>query len=138
MLGDDLPEWARGMSSPLDEKMGMELLELSPERVVGRVPVAGNTQVAGIWHGGASAVMVESLGSMGAYAVAAPQGRIAVGLDLSVSHHRVTTAGHVTGTAIPLQLGRTIVSYEVVLRDDDGHRVATGRLTCMLRERPGG
>ncbi|MFC6359047.1 PaaI family thioesterase [Luteococcus peritonei] len=132
----DLPEWATGMSSALDEKMGLEMLELSPERVSGRVPVEGNTQVAGIWHGGASAVMVESLGSMGAYAHARGFGRIAVGLDISVTHHRVTRTGWVTGVATPLQLGRSICSYQVELTDDEGHRVATGRLTCMLIDPP--
>lgn len=129
--GENLPDWARDLVSELDEKMGLELLELTPERVVGRYPVAGNTQVAGLWHGGASGVVVESLASMAAYAHAQPE-RVAVGLDLNVTHHRATTQGWVTGVATPLVRGRTICSYEVELTDDQGRRVATGRLTCML------
>lgn len=139
MLGDTneaLPQWALGMTSALDEKMGMQMQELSAERVRARVPVDGNTQVAGIWHGGASAVMVESLGSMGAYAHGTTMGRMAVGLDISVTHHKVMRSGWVNGVATPLKLGRSICCYQVELSDDDGNAVATGRLTCMLVDPP--
>ncbi len=132
--GENLPEWAREMSSPLDEKMGLELLELTAERVVGRVPVAGNTQVAGLWHGGASGVLIESLGSMGAYCHAQPT-HVVVGLDMNVTHHRATTEGYVTGVATPITLGRRVCSYQVELTDDQGRRVATGRVTTMLMSR---
>ena len=54
--------------------MGLELLELTPERVVGRMPVEGNTQPFGLWHGGASCVLAETLASIGAYAHASPTG----------------------------------------------------------------
>jgi 1,4-dihydroxy-2-naphthoyl-CoA hydrolase len=126
-----VPAWYAGMSSALDAKMGLEVLELSPERVVGRMPVAGNTQPMGLWHGGASCVLVETLGSIGAAAHAQPD-RVAVGVDINATHHRPVRAGWVTGTATALRLGRTVASYEVVLHDDGGRRVCTARLTCQL------
>ena len=49
----------------LDKKMGIEILEASPERLVGRMPVEGNTQPFGLLHGGANVVLAESLGSVG-------------------------------------------------------------------------
>jgi 1,4-dihydroxy-2-naphthoyl-CoA hydrolase len=126
-----VPAWYAGMTSALDAKMGLEMLELTPERVVGRMPVEGNTQPMGLWHGGASCVLVETLGSIGAAAHAQPE-RVAVGVDINATHHRSVRSGWVTGTATALRLGRTVTSYEVVLVDDEGRRVCTARLTCQL------
>src|ERR671916_2009726 len=117
--------------SALDSKMGFQLLELTPERVVGRMPVEGNTQPFGLWHGGASCVLAETLASLGSYAHGHPD-RVGVGVDLNATHHRPARSGWVTGTATALRLGRTVVSYEVVLVDDAGDRLCTARVTCQL------
>jgi 1,4-dihydroxy-2-naphthoyl-CoA hydrolase len=117
--------------SALDAKMGLELLELTPKRVVGRMPVEGNTQPFGLWHGGASCVLAETLASLGSYAHGRPD-RVGVGVDLNATHHRSARSGWVTGTATALRLGRTVVSYEVVLVDDAGARLCTARVTCQL------
>jgi 1,4-dihydroxy-2-naphthoyl-CoA hydrolase len=119
--------------SALDTKMGLELLELTAERVVGRMPVAGNTQPFGLWHGGASCVLAETLASLGSYAHGWPN-RIGVGVDLNATHHRPARSGWITGTATALRLGRTVVSYEVVLVDDADRRICTARVTCQLVE----
>lgn len=132
MHGPNLPAWAAGMTSALDEKLGTEILVLAPDRVIGRAPVAGNTQITGSWHGGASGILVESLASLGANAHARPLGRMAVGVDLNVTHHRAVSEGHVTGVATPLHLGGHVATYQVELRDDRDRLVATGRLTCQL------
>ena len=79
------------MTSALDAKMGLEVLELTPERVVGRMPVEGNTQPMGLWHGGASCVLAETLASIGAAAHALPD-RVAVGVDINATHHRSAAA----------------------------------------------
>lgn len=122
----------------LADRMGIEITEAAPERVVGRMPVEGNTQPYGLLHGGASCVLAESLGSIGS-ALHAGRGRYAVGVDLNATHHRSATTGWVTGVATPLFLGRSTATYEVVLTRDDGKRVCTVRLTCALRDvAPGG
>ncbi|MEP7035846.1 MAG: hotdog fold thioesterase [Actinomycetota bacterium] len=122
----------------LGEKMGIELLEATPERVVARMPVTGNTQPFGLLHGGASLVLAETLGSIGAV-LHAGEGRIAVGVDINATHHRAIRDGFVTGTATALSLGRTLAAYEVVITDDEGNRVCTSRITCLIRTRaPGG
>ena len=126
-----LPRDDAALVSPLDDKMGFELLELTPERVVGRMPVAGNTQPFGLWHGGASCVLAETLASLGSYAYGLPD-RVGVGVDLNATHHRPARSGWVTGTATALRLGRTVVSYEVVLVDDAGDRLCTARVTCQM------
>lgn len=117
----------------LIERMGIEILEASPDRVVATMPVAGNTQPYGLLHGGASVVLAETLGSVGA-ALHAGERRIAVGLDINATHHRAARGGVVTGTATALSLGNTLASYDVVVTDEDGKRVCTSRITCLLRD----
>lgn len=120
----------------LGRQMGLELLEASPERLVGRIPVRPNTQPAGLLHGGASCVLAETLGSVGAGLHAGP-GRVAVGIEISATHHRSATDGHITGVATPVHLGRTLTTWDIVITDDAGRRVCTSRLTCFLRDTPG-
>jgi 1,4-dihydroxy-2-naphthoyl-CoA hydrolase len=118
----------------LAERMGITLTEASPERVVGSMPVAGNTQPYGLLHGGASCVLAETLGSVGAAMHGATVDRpLAVGVDINATHHRATRTGTVTGVATPVHRGRTMATYEIVIRDDRGDRLCTARLTCLLR-----
>ena len=119
------------------DRMEIEITEASADRVVGRMPVAGNIQPYGLLHGGASAVLAETLGSVGS-AHHAGQGRIAVGVDLNLTHHRGVREGYVTGVATALSLGRSVAAYEIVITDDSGMRCASARLTCQLRDRPPG
>lgn len=119
----------------LASSMGIEYLEASPERVVGRMPVKGNTQPYGLLHGGASCVLAESLGSVGS-ALHAGEGRIAVGIEINATHHRSATQGYVTGVATQVHGGQTLAAYDIVITDDQDRRVCTARLTCMLRDAP--
>lgn len=115
----------------LNERMGIELVEVSAERVVGTMPVEGNTQPYGLLHGGASVVLAETLGSVGS-AIHAHPDRVAVGVDINATHHRSATSGVVTGVATPVHLGRTTACWEVVISDERGKRVCTSRITCSL------
>jgi len=129
--GVDLP--ALFSAGKLGERMGLDILEASPERVVGTLPVEGNTQPYGLLHGGASAVLAETLGSVGAMLHGGP-GRAAVGVDLNCTHHRGPRSGLVTGVATPVHRGRTMAGYEIVITDEQGRRVCSARLTCLLRD----
>jgi len=131
---DLLREMAEASAGTLAERMGIEYLEISRERLVARMPVEGNTQPYGLLHGGASVVLAETLGSIGAL-LHAGEGQVAVGLDINATHHRAARTGRVTGTATPLSVGRTLVSYEVIIRDETDRRVCTSRITCLLRDR---
>jgi 1,4-dihydroxy-2-naphthoyl-CoA hydrolase len=116
----------------LAERMGIEFLEASPQRVRATMPVEGNTQPYGLLHGGASVVLAETLGSVGSALHAGPD-RIAVGVDVNATHHRAVRDGTVTGTATPVHLGSTVVTYEVVVTDEADRRVCTARITCLVR-----
>ncbi len=141
-LGDDtgdrsvLDGLIASMAGTLADRLGIVFLEASPERVVGTMPVEGNTQPYGLLHGGASCVLAETLGSVGAALHAMrDQGGIAVGVDINATHHQAARSGLVTGIATPLRLGRAIASYEIVITDELGERVCTARLTCAIRRR---
>ncbi|MEV2274822.1 hotdog fold thioesterase [Nocardiopsis sp. NPDC049922] len=121
---------------PLADRMGIEITEASAERVVGRMPVKGNEQPFGLLHGGASCVLAESLGSIGSTIHASQFGLVAVGIEINATHHRSATEGHVTGVATPVHLGRTLATWDITITDDNGRKVCTSRLTCMLRELP--
>ena len=118
----------------LADRRGISVVEASAERVVGTMPVDGNTQPYGLLHGGASCVLAETLGSLGSALHAGPD-RVTVGIEISATHHRPASAGQVTGVATRLYGGRTVTTYEIVITDGAGRRVCTSRLTCMLSER---
>lgn len=120
-------------ANTLVERMGIEITEATPERVVGTMPVEGNSQPYGLLHGGASCVLAETLGSVGA-AMHAGRERIAVGIEINATHHRSATSGLVTGVATRLHGGRTLATYDIEITDDRGRKVCTARLTCMLRD----
>ncbi|KJY36895.1 MULTISPECIES: PaaI family thioesterase [Streptomyces] len=130
-LGIDLP--ALFSAGALGERMEIRILEASADRVVATMPVKGNTQPYGLLHGGASAVLAETLGSVGAMLHGGSR-KIAVGVDLNCTHHRGARDGIVTGTATPVHRGRSTATYEIVITDEQDRRVCTARLTCLLRE----
>lgn len=133
LTAEDFEEAVRAMSSfALGQRMGIRIIEGTPQRVVGTMPVEGNTQPFGLLHGGASLVLAETLGSVGA-TLHAGRGRDAVGIEISATHHRSTTAGVVTGVATAIQLGRTLACYDIVITDEAGRRICTSRISCLLR-----
>lgn len=144
---NDMPQWpeeppdpeeaaaalnAPGMQGALGERMGIEFTYVSAERTAASMPVEGNTQPYGLLHGGASGVLAESVGSVAASLHAGP-GRMIVGIELNLTHHRSARTGRVHAVATPLSLGRTLATYQIGIVDDDDRPVCTGRLTCLIR-----
>lgn len=119
----------------LNDKVGLSFVEVSAERVVGTMPVDGNRQPYGLLHGGANAVLAEALGSTVAALNAGPD-KMTLGFELSCTHHRGVREGVVTGTAVPLHVGRGTITTEIVLTDETGRRTCTARLSCIVRDRP--
>ena len=117
----------------LADRMNIVVTEAEAGRVVATMPVAGNTQPYGLLHGGASAVLAESIGSI-AGAIHAGPDHMVVGIDLSCTHHRAVREGIVTGTATALHEGRTVATYGITIRDEKGQLVCTARLTCQIRK----
>ena len=115
----------------LDKKMGIEIIEASPQHLVGTMPVEGNQQPFGLLHGGANVVLAESLGSVGTHLHAGPTRRI-VGIEINASHHKSATSGVVTGVATAVTLGKTLCTYNVEITNDKGEKTCTARITCLI------
>jgi uncharacterized protein (TIGR00369 family) len=118
----------------LPGRMGIKILSASPTQVVATMPVEGNIQLYGLLHGGASCVLAETIGSLGAY-LHAGAGRAVVGIEINATHHRGVREGEVTAVATLAHGGRTLATYDIVVTDAAGHRVCTSRLTCLIRDR---
>jgi uncharacterized protein (TIGR00369 family) len=115
----------------LATKMGIEITEFTIERTVGTMPVDGNTQPAGLMHGGAYVVLGETLGSFAAM-LHAGIGRQTVGIEVNATHTRAARSGIVTGVCTPVHLGRTLATHEIAVSDDQGRRCSTIRITNLI------
>ena len=130
-MSDFLAEIRKRGISALDKKMGIEITEASPKRLVATMPVEGNTQPIGLLHGGANVVLAETLGSVGTQLHAGSERKI-VGIDVSATHHKSATSGIVTAVATAITLGKTLCCYEIVITNDKGERTCTARITCLI------
>ncbi len=117
----------------LAQKMGIELLQLGAELSLARMPVEGNRQVVGLLHGGAHVVLAESLGSLSSAVHAGPD-KIAVGIEINATHSRSVTEGWVEATCEALVLGKTLTTHQITVRDEEGNRLSTVRMTNIIRD----
>lgn len=122
----------RGIGA-LAERMEIVFTEFTRERAVATMPVLGNTQPIGLLHGGAYVVLGESLGSMHANFIA-PEGYVAVGVDINATHTGSATSGTVTGVCVPVHTGRTLTVHEIVITNEQGRRCSTVRITNLYRK----
>jgi uncharacterized protein (TIGR00369 family) len=113
-------------------RLGMKITRAEPDMVCGTMPVAGNTQPYGVLHGGASAAFAETLASVAAALHAGPS-RLALGVEVSATHHRSADCGLVHGTATAVHRSSSLATYEVRIVDEELRRVCTGRVTCLIR-----
>ena len=120
----------------LANKMGIVVTEFHADRAVATMPAEGNTQPFGIVHGGAYAVIGETLGSMHA-GFLAPEGKVPVGVDINATHTGSVATGSVTGVCVPLHVGRSMTVHEIVVSDESGRRCSTIRITNFYKTLPG-
>lgn len=114
------------------EALGMELVKLYPDEVVGTMPVdARTTQPVGLLHGGASVALAETLCSIGAWLHLDPSTQTAVGLEINANHVRAVREGIVIGRARPIHTGRQVQIWECRIETEDGKLVCTSRCTLM-------
>jgi uncharacterized protein (TIGR00369 family) len=117
------------------ETMGIVFTELGEDFLRGTMPVDARTrQPYGLLHGGASAVLAETLGSLAANLCLEDQAKEqAVGIEINANHLRAVTEGIVTGTARPVHVGRSTQVWDIRIEDDRGRAVCVSRLTLAIR-----
>ena len=118
----------------LAERLGIKLTMVSAEKTVGTMPVQGNRQPLGLLNGGANAILAETLGSIAANVAAYPD-RVAVGVDINVTHLKGVKDGLVTGIATANHLGKSTGNYTIDIFNDKNEKTATSRLSLFFIEK---
>ena len=117
----------------IGEALGIEMLEITQQKVTGRMPVDERThQPYGLLHGGASVVLAETLGSVGSHYLVAPEGKQAVGIEVNANHVRGVRSGWVYGEAELQHRGGKIHVWNITIKDEKERLVCTSRLTVMI------
>ena len=123
----------------LSEQIGIEFLEAGEDYLTARMPVDHRThQPLGLLHGGASAALAETLGSVAGLFAVDMANQYVVGLALNANHLRPVRQGWVTATARPNHLGRTTQVWSIEIIDDEGRLASVVRLTLAVRNYPEG
>lgn len=129
---EELAARMNGLSGTLGQRIGVEYVRVTREEVTARLPVEGNRQPAGRLHGGATLALAEELASVGSWLNLDPQRQVAVGVDLSGTHVRGLTEGFVTGEARLSYRGRSLMVWEIEMKDERGRTTSLCRCTCNV------
>ena len=116
----------------ITRKLGVEFVELKPGRVVATMPVdERHHQPFGYLHGGVSAVLAESVASVGGY-LNCPPGKAAFGAEINASHVRPKREGTLKAVGVPAHLGRTSQVWEIHITDENEKTVCVSRCTVAV------
>ena len=119
--------------------IGIEIIELTADRVIGTMPVDDRTrQPFGLLHGGASVALAETVASLGAFANIDATRFAAVGVEINANHLRAKRDGTVTATAQPIHVGRTTQVWSITIVDENDRPVCVSRCTLAIVPIPAG
>jgi 1,4-dihydroxy-2-naphthoyl-CoA hydrolase len=117
------------------EHIGIEFTAIGDDYLEATMPVDNRTkQPAGLLHGGASVVLAETLGSVGAYLCVDPSKYITVGLEINANHIRSVREGFVRGVARPLHIGSKTQVWEIKITNEAGDLTCISRITMAILE----
>jgi 1,4-dihydroxy-2-naphthoyl-CoA hydrolase len=123
-------------SDTILEPLGIEVTEIGKDYLVGTMPVDKRTwQPAKLLHGGASVVLAETLGSIGANLIIDNEKYYAVGLEVNANHIGSVTSGFVKGIAKPIHVGKTTQVWSIDIKSDTGKPVCISRLTMAVLQK---
>jgi len=118
------------------EHLGIEFFEIGDNFLKARMPVDHRTkQPAGIMHGGASAVLAETIGSTAAACCIDQRKHFCVGLDINTNHIRSIQEGYVVGMAKPFHLGRSTQVWGIEIFNDRDQLISVNRLTMAILDK---
>lgn len=112
--------------------LGIEYTQIGDDFITAKMPVDQRTrQPFGMLHGGASAVLAETLGSVAAN-LAVEKDKICVGLELNASHLRSVEKGFVNGIAKVVRIGRTVQVWQIDISNEQAQLICSSRLTVSV------
>ena len=122
-------------SQTLLAHLAMEFVEVGDDYLIVEMPVDERTvQPYGLLHGGASAALAETAGSVASGCVIDPETEACVGIELNCSHLSGARSGTVRGTCRPLRIGRRLHVWEIKIVDVAQRLVCVARLTVAIIE----
>jgi len=129
-----IEEINRFNKNTLMEVLGIECVELGEDYIVSRMPVDSRThQPMGLLHGGASAALIESIGSMGSTLLIDLSKEAPVGLEINANHVSGVRSGFVKAVGKIVHVGKRTHLWQVDIFDEATEKlVCTGRLTVMI------
>jgi 1,4-dihydroxy-2-naphthoyl-CoA hydrolase len=123
-------------ANTMNELLGIRITELGENYIKAIMPVDKRThQAYGILHGGASAALAETLGSIGSVIIVDPEQYICVGVEINANHIRSVRDGFVTGTAVPLHIGASSHVWEIKIVDKNDKLICVSRLTVFVKKK---
>jgi 1,4-dihydroxy-2-naphthoyl-CoA hydrolase len=118
------------------EHLDIKIDKFGENFIEATMPVDYRTiQPAGLLHGGATAALIESLGSIGSALAVHHLNQNIVGIEINVNHLRGVKSGRVRGRAEIIHAGKTTHVWQVNVTDEQDKLVATGRLTVLIIEK---
>ncbi|HUI31903.1 MAG TPA: hotdog fold thioesterase [Candidatus Acidoferrales bacterium] len=131
------PEFINSLSKgTMAERIGIEITEIGGDYIKGKMPVDSRTvQTYGILHGGASAALAETLGSVAGMITLDHEKEFCVGLEINANHIRSVRHGYVTGTARPLHIGSRTQVWEIKIENESAQLTCVSRLTLAILQR---
>ena len=116
-----------------DEQMGVQFTQVNEGYLEATMPVDHRTkQPFGILHGGATAALAESLGSVGSQMLIDQEKYQAVGTEINCNHLRSVTSGNITAKAKIKHRGKTIHLWDIDVFNDKDRLIAVAKLVVMI------
>lgn len=120
----------------LVEHLGINLIEVTPQRVIGTMPVDERTkQPFGYLHGGASVVLAETIASIGTHICIDQEKEVCFGLEINANHLRSKQDGIVTAVGTPLHRGRTTMVWDIKITDEQERLICVSRCTVAITKK---
>lgn len=117
----------------MGDYLGIEFTEIGSDYLKATMPVDHRTkQPYGLLHGGASVVLAETLGSVGAALVIDLNEYVCVGQEINANHIRSVSEGFVTGITNPIHIGSSSQVWEIKIFDQAEKLVCISRITIAV------
>ena len=118
------------IQNTMTSTIGIEITDIGDDFICGKMPVdERTTQPFGLLHGGASAALAETLGSIGGGIKVYSNNETVVGIEINANHLKSARDGWVYGKAAPIRIGKKIQVWNIEITNEDDDLICVSRLT---------
>jgi len=122
-----------GIQNTMTSTIGIEITDIGDDFICGKMPVdERTTQPFGLLHGGASAALAETLGSIGGGIKVYSNNETVVGIEINANHLKSVRDGWVYGKATPIRIGKKIQVWNIEITNEDDDLICVSRLTLAV------